>query len=93
MVGVVDDRQMPDLRIRKHLIDRVDRAAGNAGLVELLLPIGGGLRGEDRLDIGIELAAVVRACLERLVFRLVDHLRRAECMAEARIDLARRGDV
>src|SRR5262245_30849878 len=56
-LGMTDrsgDPQMPDLRIGKGLIDRIDRAARYADLAEQFDPIGVRVLPNDLIEMGIE---------------------------------------
>src|SRR5262245_34016022 len=55
------DAEMRDLRVGEHLVDRVDRSARHAGLVEAPDPLRRRLAGEPALDLAVEPVAVGRA--------------------------------
>jgi len=80
--------EMLDLRVREHLVDRIDRAAGHARGIELLDP------GLARLLLGVllisafERLAVLRAVRGGGVFRPVRQVGRADRLAEAEPDAA-----
>src|SRR4051812_46364393 len=48
------DAEVPDLRVGKHLVDRVNRPARHAGLVDDVDPVGARLRRGALVDRGIE---------------------------------------
>src|SRR5580658_5741720 len=55
------DAEMLHLRVGEHLVDRVDRATGHAGLVHAFDPFGAAAADEMAIDLGIERIAVLRA--------------------------------
>src|ERR1700734_837532 len=55
------DAEMLHLRVGEHLVDRVDRATGHAGLVHALDPFGAAAADEIAIDLGVERIAVLRA--------------------------------
>src|SRR5579863_2643554 len=58
---VLGDAEMLNLGVREHLVDRIDRAAGDPSGVEFLDPgLSGFLLGE-LVDLGIKRVAVLRA--------------------------------
>jgi len=58
---VLRDAEMLDLVVLEHLVDRIDRAAGHAGGVELPDPGVGGFLFSERADLSVERVAVFRA--------------------------------
>ena len=91
---VLRDAEMLDLRVLEHLVDRVDRPAGHAGLVELADPGLGRLRHGALLDLGVERIAVLGAGRRRRVVGMAVELGRADRLRAALPDPpAGRGDV
>src|SRR4051794_7571977 len=82
---------MLDLRVLEHLIDRVDRPAGNAGRVEFGNPLLARLGDRARVDLGVERVAVLRARRCRRVVGIVDPFRRTQRLAQALPDAAAGG--
>src|SRR6516225_9585543 len=80
------DTEMHDLRIGIDLIDRVDRPAGNAGLVEQLDPFRAATLDRVALHVGVERVAMLRALGGGLIFRTLRQLLGAGGFAEARPD-------
>src|SRR5713101_6420467 len=78
---------MLDLRIGKHLIDRIDGTARHAGFVETLDPIGAGTPCGQLVDFRIEGVAIFRSVWPGCVFRPGDQLRGLERMTETLPDL------
>ena len=58
---VLGDAEMLDLGVVEHLVDRVDRAAGHAGGVELADPGLGGFLLRELSDRGVEGVTIRRA--------------------------------
>jgi hypothetical protein len=85
------DPQMLDLGVGEHLVDGIDRPAGDTGLVEALDPVGAGALGGIHVDLGIEGVAVLGAVGGAGIFRPCDPFRRAQRLAEAFPDLLPRG--
>src|SRR5262249_55696721 len=87
-------RDVLDLGIGKHVVDRVDRPRRDARLVEALDPVGAGARYGAPADLGVERVAVLRAARAVSVLRMRDQLGRLERITEALPDLlAGRGYV
>ena len=59
------ETEVLDLRVREHLVDRVDRAAGNPGLVQKLDPVQARLRRRDGRDRPVDVGAVLGAAALR----------------------------
>src|SRR5207245_10076788 len=55
------DAQVLDLGVGEHLVDRMDRPARNARLVESIDPLGAGAAGQIGLQLGVESVAVLEA--------------------------------
>src|SRR6266851_5673983 len=88
---VLRDAEMRDLIVLEHLVDRIDRAAGHAGGVELPDPgVGGFLLGE-LADRSVERVAVLGARRGGGVFGIVHELRRADRLRAAFPDPPARG--
>jgi len=88
---VLGDAEMLDLRIRKYLVNRIDRAARHAGGVEFLHPgLARFFLGEP-VDLGVEYFSVLRAVGPRGIFGPVRQVRSAERFGKALPDPAARG--
>src|SRR6185437_10681333 len=89
--NVLGDAEVFYLRVLKSLVDRIDRAAGHAGLVQLPDPgVGRFLLGE-LVELGIERLAVLRAIGSRDIFGALDEFGRAERLGAALPDLSTGG--
>ena len=75
--------EMLDLRVGEHLVDRIDRPARHAGLVQALDPLGAGSAGHVRVDLGIERVAIFRARRAGLIVRILQQRRRFGGLAES----------
>src|SRR5215212_8610915 len=58
---ILRDAEMLDLGVLEHLVDRIDRAAGDPGGVEFANPSLGGFLFSQLVDRGVERVAVLRA--------------------------------
>src|SRR5207245_10597172 len=65
-----------------HLVDRMDRPARNARLVEPIDPLGAGAAGQIGLQLGVESVAVLEARRRSGVLRPVDQTLRSDRAAE-----------
>src|SRR5258706_7379998 len=69
------------LRVGEHLVDGVDRTAGDFALGEYLDPLGGAARRERLVDLGVERDAVLRAVLLALEFLALEQVFAAHSLA------------
>src|SRR5215469_5850547 len=73
---------MLDLRIGKHLIDRIDRTAWHAGLIESFDPVGTWTLGGQLVDFRIQCVTILRSVRSICIFGPPDQLRCLERMTE-----------
>src|SRR5712672_2514606 len=78
---------MLDLRVGEHLVDRIDRSARHARLVEPVDPLGAAALDGVPVDLGIERVAVLRAAGAGRIVGIGDHVGRFDRLAEAFPDL------
>src|SRR3990172_6898175 len=76
------DAEMPDLRISEHFVHFVDRAAGDAALVERFDPLARGLAARELGDLPVTLRTVLRAQCAGRVFGPGQQLLGAERFAQ-----------
>src|ERR1700733_4888990 len=77
------DFEMPHLRIGKHLVDGINRAARHPGGVEQLDPLGAAMAVEGTLDLGVERVAILGSRGGGGVCGLARHRRIADGFAKA----------
>ena len=94
VVDRLGDAQVLNLRISEHLVNRINRTARHASLVQELVPVVGGLASHDLGHTRVERLAVRRTGRRRNIVCVGKQIRRACRLAEALPDrVARRRDV
>ena len=88
---VLGDAEMLHLRIREHLVDRIDRAARHAGGIEFLHPGLARFFLGELVDLGVECFSVLRAVGTGGVFGPVRQIGRADGFGKALPDPSPRG--